>query len=644
MTNSSKNDLARSKQFISEGKYDEALQILESLEKQENSSSNEQLLCYLLKGALLNKTGRYEESLKLAENALKESLKLKKDLWAVDAIISILEASWNLGKHETTLDLVEQGEDILRSLAQDQSSDIISRKGTLLYQKGNIFVVKGDLDQALELLRQSLNLLRKTNSKEDIANCLNGLGRIFWQNGDWTRAIEHIEEALTLFQELGNKQRIATSRNHMGVISMFRGDLDKSLEYFQQNLILFEELNDRWGLGASYANIAWVNWQKGNIDQSLGGFEKSLEIFQELSNGFYMSQDLFYMICITVQENRLKQADQWLQQFEQLDAQEENKLINQRYRVSKALILKKGKGRRKESKAKEILEQVIEEEVHSSDLTAMALLHLCEMLLNEIQSSKSPKVLENVHSLVDRLQETSKKFHSHWFFAESIVLKSKLALLELDVQQARRLLTQAELIAEERDLKGLAIRISIEHDALLDQLKTWEELKERDAPLAERARVARVKEFLGQLIRKRIRDIPLLQEEEPALLLIIHKDGVSLFSTTFGSTDKFDDLLLGAFLTAIQAMSTTVFAQEIDRLKFKKYTLLMKSVESFQLWYAFKGQTYPAQQKLTRLINNMQSQTEIVEALKKAGIGCTTLEGPEKVLLENLLSTIFYKN
>lgn len=641
MTSAYETDFVRAAQFIAEGKFSEAHSLLESLQRVDDLTLKEQLNYQLLKIKLLNKTGKYEQGLQLAENTLEESLNHGEKLQAIDAIISILEASWHLGQHDRTISLVEQGENILSTLPQDDSLDFIQRKATLTSQEGNIYVLKGDLDQAQELLEQSLALFRKTGEKENIAFCLNSLGRVYWQKGEWTLALNRLDQALPLLKELGNKKDIATTINSFAVIYMFRGELDKALEFHHENLTLFEELDDKKGRATSLANIAWINCQKGDLDLGIEGLKKSLIIFQELGNNFYASQILFYGVPYALQNGETDLAQIWLDLLEQMSNQEENKLIKQRYLVNKALVLKTADHSKNKDQVERILQQVIEDEIFSSDLTALAMLHLCDLYLSELEISKSDKLLKKVYPLVERFQTTAKKYHSHWLLCESYVLQSKLALMELDIKTARRLLTQAQLIAEERDLKNLAIKISLEHDSLLEQLDKWQELKKRDAPLVERLRLARVREFLGQLTRRRIREIPRFAREEPIMLLLLHETGVCLYSKKFTSTEEVEDQLFAGFLAAIQAFSNEVFAQEIDRVKLKKYTLLIEAANQFQLCYVFKGATHTAQKTFSQFIQAVKNTPKIWESLVKTHEMSMALEGEEHTTFENLLNSIF---
>jgi len=59
---------------------------------------------------------------------------------------------------------------------------------------------------------------------------------------------------------------------------------------------------------------------------------------------------------------------------------------------------------------------------------------------------------------------TFEKSNSFWILGETYLLQAKLALISLNLEEARRLLTKGQRIVEKYELNHLAIKISNEHD------------------------------------------------------------------------------------------------------------------------------------------------------------------------------------
>ncbi|MFX0091908.1 MAG: hypothetical protein ACFFBD_09115, partial [Candidatus Hodarchaeota archaeon] len=336
------------------------------------------------------------------------------------------------------------------------------------------------------------------------------------------------------------------------------------------------------------------------------------------------------------------QAQVYLTQLQKLHSRTPNKTIHLRSRLAEALILKASMRTRNRVKAEQLLMQVAEEDVIDYEITVEALLNICELFLTELQISNDPEVLNEIPNYLNRLQDIAQQQNSYWLLAETYWFQSKIALLNLDIREARRLLTQAQTIADKWGLRRLAIKISSDHDSLLEQLSKWDELKLRDAPLAERTKLARSKEFIEQVIRKKMAEIPVLPEEESIMLLILDKTGLTRFSKTFKSKSVVDDQLIGGFLSAIQSFSKHIFERTLDRIKLEKFTLLLKSEEPLQICYVLKGQTYTAQEKLARFIQRLRTTHPLWDTLTNPKNISRVLKASDQSLLEEMITQIFH--
>jgi hypothetical protein len=185
----------------------------------------------------------------------------------------------------------------------------------------------------------------------------------------------------------------------------------------------------------------------------------------------------------------------------------------------------------------------------------------------------------------------------------------------MNMGEARRLLTQAQQIADEHGLGILAQKISAEHDILLSQLSKWEKLKEDNAPVSKRIELSSFDDVIDRLLEKRTVEIPEIEDEEPVLLLIIAEGGILLFSFPFTEDWERDNELFGSFLSAITSFSQEFLAEGLDRVKFGQHTVIMKPVANFSIYYIFKGQTYLATKKLTYFIDQIEDESTILQVL-----------------------------
>ena len=223
------------------------------------------------------------------------------------------------------------------------------------------------------------------------------------------------------------------------------------------------------------------------------------------------------------------------------------------------------------------------------------------------------------------------------------VLQSKFLLLDLNVEDARRLLTRAQKFADEKGLRRLAARISNEHDVLLEELETWNELSQREASLVERTNLARINEQVEHMFKQNVLEDQEMVEEEPIMLMVLSEDGLLVYSKNFALSAKMSDQMMGSFLKAVQKFGHEVFSQTLDRIKFETYTFLIRSKDPLTFCYIYKGQSYSAQQKLNELIDDMLSKSTVWDPLLQQVKTGQTLDPDSQATLDALLSDVFLK-
>ena len=82
-------------------------------------------------------------------------------------------------------------------------------------------------------------------------------------------------------------------------------------------------------------------------------------------------------------------------------------------------------------------------------------------------------MFEELSALLVNLRKIAKRRYSYKILAETYILDSRLSMIFFDLKKSRQLLTKAQQIAEEYGLKRLAVKISNEHDNLLQNRDKW---------------------------------------------------------------------------------------------------------------------------------------------------------------------------
>jgi len=642
--NEKSEELKQAEQLMNESKYDEALSLMNNLDGRDDTADSDQLSRYLLTSECLNELANFEEGYKLAEKAYQKSRKLRDNLRSIDALEKMAYATMRIGDFKKTLNLIEQIEDLLKTLTRCTPLEREQREASIDFIKGKAFLFQGNVNLALECAKKSLELRENVGNKRKLAESLYLMGLIYVTlKRDLDCALMYAKRSQTLAKEINHQYIISRNLQALGVIYLLKGEYRKALKYTEQSLAIAEKIGNIHITSQNLNNIAIIFMHQGDFDKALTYLEPSLEIAKEIGNIWSISFTTGSIIETLVFKGDIERAQRYLEQLEEINNKEDNKIINFLYRYDKAIVLKTSSRIHNRAKAEELFKQIVQDEMIYADITIYALLNLCELLLDELSTTNEIEVLNELENFITQLSDIAEKTNSFWVLAETYVLQAKLALITLDLKDARRLLTQAQKIAEKQGMHRLAAKISIEHDELLQKLNIWNDLKESKENLSKRIQLAKLSDQIENMIVKRREEGLEISEEEPFTLIIITEGGTSLFSHSFIKEKPFESHLFSGFLTTMDYFIREMFAERFDRAKFGEYTLLIKSIPPFFVSYIFKGDSYYALQKINYFIDHIQKEESIWQNLMKSYQINKILHIKEIPLLESLITDIFIK-
>ncbi|MHA1986402.1 MAG: hypothetical protein ACW98D_07180 [Promethearchaeota archaeon] len=608
-------ELTEVRELFNAGKLDDALTLFDNLPQIDDLDIHKKGYYIELKARILLYQGKDEEAKKLGDKLYRESQKLNEKLLSFDGLNIIIFSLNSEEKFDEALDLIEQAEILLKNISNASHRDLLERKARIYCIKANIILMKGDLETAKTLIDKTISFQKELGiTLEMVWSHLLKAMMIRIMLSRFDVSLEYIKKALSMAEEIEfNHIWKAYCHLNFGVVYGQLGEIDLCLEHEMKSLEIFRKINNKRAIVMILNNIGASHAIKGENDIALKYFEEGL-LLQK--NDSAVAPCLTNMAHIAIEEDDIELGKQYFQKLKDIYNKKKEKRIKGYYLSIKAFLLKKSPRLRDRVKAEEIYKQIIEEFSYLGP-NFQAYIQLCDLLLMELGFTNNVEVIEEINDYITQMLGLAEKSHSYLMLGETYILQAKLALLTLDLKGAQLLLTKAQEIAEDLKIPRLARKISTEHDELLKQLTIWENIDESKVSLPERLKLTRLNVQMENMTKKRAIDVPDLSDEDSVHLLIISEGGTPIFSHSFITDETFEDDLIGSFFTAINSFINEKFSEGLDRASFGEYTLLMNSVKPFLMCYVYKGQSYPAQQRLRHFIDKFKRNNEIWSVFDK---------------------------
>ncbi|MHA2179935.1 MAG: tetratricopeptide repeat protein [Promethearchaeota archaeon] len=681
MSDSRPEQLIQAENLYYNGRVEEALELIKNFEEGSELTQKDQLSAALLKGIIYCLRHEFKKVSEISEFTYSKSQELGLVPESIEALNLKSQIFWS-GNVAEAFNLILKAEKLLNSLTDELPATFNKLKLNLMYMKSymannptyhknalefaketlklaeniknNVYVGwslvalgeinfqgKWDLDLALEYLIKSLKHFETINFQVGIAYSFQAIGSISYYKGDLNNAIELCIKSLSIEKssDFTKVQALAL----LGSIHMSKGELNKALKYNKKSTKLAEE--SRWYLFLIVNKIfsGEIYRKKGEDEKAEKHFEQVLVLSEQIGLAHLMVLPLLSLLRIKLDNNSRDQAQHYLKRLEKLLDQNKIPIVKRGCSIGKAMMLKTSSRMADHTDAARLLKEIVENDIISPQFHTLAIILLSELLLEELSIYNNLDIFEEINALISQLLKIAEENNSFSLLSETYLLQGRVALIKLNLDDARQNLTKAQKIADKHDLTLLARKISHEHDILVEELETWQNYKKTQISMSKRIQLASIDGVINRIQEKRAIDPPELVDEQSTLLLIIAEGGVLIFSYPFTEEWKQDETLFSSFLSAFTSFSDEFFSEGLDRAKFGQQTVLLESIGSYSVCYLYKGQTYAAKQKISKFTEAIQNNTSIWPILEKVYKTSQVLEIKDSPFLEHLITNIFVK-
>ncbi len=449
--------------------FTEGLLKIEELEKRKDLNYNKITKIKIRKLRFLEKLGLYKEGLKLAIKLQANNKIISDPVFEVDILIEKAKILFSMGKRDEVLKNIEIAETKLNLVNPEKitQNEILEKTSDIIILRGGYYWQTGELDRALDYFKFNLKIRIKLNIKLDLAHAYNNIGVMHNAKGDLIKGLSNLKHSYEIYEEINYTRGISKTGNNIGAILIQLGELNESLEFMTTSLEIDTLNNFKEGIQVASQNIGEVLWHKKEYEKSLKFLKNALEISEEINDIFQVSEILVPIIAVLIEMNDFKNANKHLTKLRHNKQRDKNKIILQRFLLAEALILKSKGGNNNYDKAKSNLEAIVHDKIRYHDITVMALVNLCNILIVKMEKIDDPTILSDLQHYIEKLIRISEETYSHSINVESLLLKAKLSLLNFDIEQYQVLISQAHKIAKKFELNRMLAKIENEYNESL---------------------------------------------------------------------------------------------------------------------------------------------------------------------------------
>ncbi|MGC9779481.1 MAG: hypothetical protein HZR80_09595 [Candidatus Heimdallarchaeota archaeon] len=386
----------------------------------------------------------------------------------------LTEGYLSIGKFNLSLEYNDLAIEYANKFGQNSNWEI--------YYKSFIYWYSGELEKSIELMKKILPLLENIKTLQGRAFVLTGKAIIEWAEGDLDKAIEYVTEAINLMKKRDDVYRTNLISIILARALFDKGEFNKVLEICFSILETYKDNKKPVNNPSVFYEMGKTYHIKGDYNLALEYVQKALKLWKRINTILWIARSLFTLLQISIDKNDKVLYTKYLKELEAFVKHNPTNFLEQMYKTAQALVLKTSSRPRDWMKAADILVEVVNEKFIKYDFTLVALINLCELLMNEFSISGDDQVLQELEFYVEELSELAKKQNVHHLRLEAnnlqIIthwLKAQNSMVELDFQKAKTLLENTREIADEKGFYSLAEKLTQQQEKLLGQLSKWDD-------------------------------------------------------------------------------------------------------------------------------------------------------------------------
>ncbi|MDH5401448.1 MAG: tetratricopeptide repeat protein [Candidatus Heimdallarchaeota archaeon] len=337
---------------------------------------------------------------------------------------------------------------------------------------GNIalyYDYNGDIDIALTYHFKSLDISKQQNNFRKSANDLNNIGVIYFLQGKLNLSLSYHNQSLNIHQKKKHIHQIAAPLSNIGTIYRLVGDLKLALEFQQSALRYSLDVENYTEASNIQIELGKIFRAKMEYKESINHFDKALDYLnKELSGELKLRIIIFEKLITILEMNDEDLITETMILLDPSDSKSKNIWIISK--LGQALVNKQKNSFDSLSKAQSILENIIEDKLFNFEYYILALTHLIDLELYEMEMLKLYNFTDKLTSNIELLKKLSKDSNSKILEIWCKIFDIRKDLIKGDVISALNSLNYSLSLAESYNITDVIDKLSGLNDLIISRV------------------------------------------------------------------------------------------------------------------------------------------------------------------------------
>jgi len=329
----------------------------------------------------------------------------------------------------------------------------------------------------------------------------NNLAELLLVNGNVDESLEMFEENASIYEKTGDIWLYGLTLDGIARIYYYKGQIKKAIDIFQKSTLMLEKVPYPYGINSNHWEMANIYAFKGDFTISESFFKKAKVFFQEQENPVFLAQLISDLIKLYEDNKEFSKAKEVYDELLAINEKSDIPDVELITRYCEALILKKSKKFKDIGRAQDLLRNIIPKEVFDFETKFASMLTLCELLIYELEFSEDEEILEEIASLINKMETIARTANSQILLINILTLKGKFTLLTDGSKKALELLEQALNISKNKGLDKISQKIIHEMERIEKNVDQLAEILTQNVSIGEKLGPLQVKEYLRETIQ-----------------------------------------------------------------------------------------------------------------------------------------------